>query len=544
MAQKVGIPDYAMQPAKTTRTIEAKACYDKTEFVCMGKQQQVSFRVEEDILVPDIKPDMEDILSIKADCDINPRERSVVCGEDLVNWTGNICLQVVYKGVSGEIVPLETQLPYKHQWKNVHESEADAAFTCTVTEIEPTIVNERKLRVNVTLEVRVTYCRKGAISVLTGLSDCETGSLQVKRQPVSLNCLATVCKDEMEIVESFPRRDGVVPKAILRQDYAVTENYKQITGDKIVLNGFIHVTLLYVGFDRQSAEEKEVVCQQCQRIEFTQFIPIPRSVRGREFSSDFVELRGRDFHTDIVSPLRGEQGEEISSQKEFQCSGTVETRISLFEKCRKDIVTDAFHTEKEFAFVMQPRSFETMYSSSASEISTRDVISIMNPPVSTRNYESDLFGYCTPEDVKLSCDSGRASVEGSLLWHITYRDAEGICGTVKEEVPFHSLVELEGDVNSDNVDWRIMLKSCEADFLNDSQIEVRAQLVVILCSYIEYEIVELTEPVYIEGIHRKTYPMIITSIGPGETLWDVAKRHHIPEDSIRETENGRLLIMK
>ena len=73
MAQKVGIPDYAMQPAKTTRTIEAKACYDKTEFVCMGKQQQVSFRVEEDILVPDIKPDMEDILSIKADCDINPR---------------------------------------------------------------------------------------------------------------------------------------------------------------------------------------------------------------------------------------------------------------------------------------------------------------------------------------------------------------------------------------------------------------------------------------------------------------------------------------
>ena len=100
MAQKVGVPDYAMQPAKAVRTVEAKARYEKTEFVSMGKQQHVSFRVEEDILVPDIKPDMEDILSIKADCDVNPRERSLICGEDLVNWTGNIHLQVVYRGIS------------------------------------------------------------------------------------------------------------------------------------------------------------------------------------------------------------------------------------------------------------------------------------------------------------------------------------------------------------------------------------------------------------------------------------------------------------
>lgn len=544
MAHKVGIPDYAMQPAKAVKTVEAKGCYDKTEFVCMGKQQQVSFRVEEDILVPDIKPDMENILSVKASCDISPRERSLVLGEDLVNWTGNISLQVVYKSNADEIIPLESQLPYKHQWKTTQESEADASFSCSVGNIDATIVNERKLRLSITVEVRVTYCRKSSISVLTSVGSDTAGCLQVKRQPVLISCLSTICKDEMDIVESFPKRDGIVPTGILRQDYCITENYKQITGDKIVLNGFVHVVLLYAGFDQQATDEREVLCQQYQRIEFTQFIPIPKSARGRDYSFTHVELKGKGFHTDIVSPLRGEQGEELSAQKEFQTSGVVETKVVLFEKNQTDIAVDAYHTEKNLEFVRQPRSFESMNSSSVFEINTRDSLNIANPPASVRSYDAGLFGYCSAESAALTAEGDRIALDGSLLWQIGYRDKNGACQIVKERLPFHAVFELDSDTYSDNMDYSLAVKCCEVDFAGEGQIEVRAQLVLSLCSYVEYQVLELVEPVFIEGLHRKSYPLVIASIGPGETLWDVAKRHSTTVDSIRQADGGRLLIMK
>lgn len=544
MAQKVGVPDYAMQPAKAVRTVEAKARYEKTEFVSMGKQQQVSFRVEEDILVPDIKPDMEDILSIKADCDVNPRERSLICGEDLVNWTGNIHLQVVYRGISDEIIPLTSQIPYKHQWKTVQESESEAVFSVSVGNIESTIVNERKLRLSITLDMRITCCRRLTVSVLSSLEDDNCGSLQVRKQPVAVNSLSTVCKDEMEIVESFPRREGIVPREILRQDYSVSENYKQITGDKIVLNGFIHVLILYSGHDQQSTDNQDVICQQYERIEFTQFVPIPKNARGKECSFSHVVLSGRDFHTEIVSPLRGEQGENLSSQKEFQCSGVIETKVVLFEKIQTQIAVDAYHTVKELEYVSQPKAFQTMCLSQTMEINTRDFVLPVQPPASNRSHEAGLFAYCTFHDVNTHMDTGKLAIEGTLLWSVCYLDRDSSVVNMKERIPFQATFEPEVEISSPCQDCTVSLARCGADFTGDGRIELHSQLTVHFSAYGDFHLVELAEPVFLEGFQRKTYPLIIAKLSPGETLWDVAKRHHITEESIRQTTDGRLLIMK
>ena len=62
MTYENDIPEYALQPARAPKTIEAEAIYNTEKIVYPAEEQTVSYQFEEDILVPDTKPDMREIL--------------------------------------------------------------------------------------------------------------------------------------------------------------------------------------------------------------------------------------------------------------------------------------------------------------------------------------------------------------------------------------------------------------------------------------------------------------------------------------------------
>lgn len=547
MAMSGGIPEYAMQPARAPKTIEAKANYNTEKITCRVRTQNISFQIEEDILVPDIKPDMDEILTIAAEAGISPEEKSLMAGEELVNLTGNIHLQAVYKGNGGEIVPLEARLPYKHQWKSIMEVQADATFQSNVKALEYIVVNERKLRIKVTMEVSISFCTDITLKILCGLED---GQLQLKKEPVSINCMTVICKDETDITESFKRKDGIVPKTVLREDYHISENYRQITGDKIVINGFIFITLLYLGANEKDAEEKPQICQQREKIEFTQFIPIGRNFRDRNYTLSQVEFHSNNMHTEIVSPLRSDDEEELSHQKEFQCSGSIETKVYLYEPVEKTMVVDAYHQEKNFGFEQKTSSVRPLSKVSDMEIDFSDGINLKSAPLTGRKSEASLFGYCTVEKLEASFEQGRGTVEGTLMWNVCYMDKNEEVISLSERKSLHHSFQWEEGI--DDNEYKCEIKSVAVDFINDSQVEVKCQLALHVAGYGEIEFMELTNPTFEEGYNVKSYPMVIVSVEPGESLWDIAKRHRTTEKAIKVTNNledmpkpySRLLIMK
>ena len=134
MTHENDIPEYALQPARAPVVTPAEAIYHTEKIVYPAEAQTVTYEFEEDILVPDIKPDMQDILLMHASCDITPAEKKVVPKtDDLLNFTGNLTVQTLYSAEgSREPVAITSKVPYKYQWSLNPQDEGEGVFDCKV----------------------------------------------------------------------------------------------------------------------------------------------------------------------------------------------------------------------------------------------------------------------------------------------------------------------------------------------------------------------------------------------------------------------------
>ena len=263
MTYEKEIPAYAMQPARAPRVIPGSAVYHRSHIAIPLERQRVTYQFEEDILVPDIKDDMTEILLMEADCDLLPVEKKLVPEtDDLLNFTGTITVQTLYRPdkEAGLPVAITSKIPYKYQW-NLHcTSSAEGYFGCRIKDLEYLIVNERKFRVKITLEFTGCLYEQRELSFFESLED---EPLEMKTEDVSLNCLSARIHEETAIDTKLDLGElKEQPLQILWQHYAITENYRQITSEKIVLNGFVYVDLLYLG---RAEEQEETLFHKSER---------------------------------------------------------------------------------------------------------------------------------------------------------------------------------------------------------------------------------------------------------------------------------------
>ena len=337
MTYENDIPEYALQPARAPKVIEAEAICDTERITYPAEEQTVVYQFEEDILVPDTKPDMREILLMDASADILPAEKRVSPKtDDLLNITGVITLQTIYNSESEdrEPVSITSKVPYKYQWSLNPMEQAEGVFEPGVRNVEYMIVNERKFRVKITLEFTARlFCEK-EMQFFEGLKD---EPLQMKRESAAMTCLALVKKDEVSVDETFSAKEpGLRPKYILKQDFSVMENYRQITTEKVVINGFVFCSLLYSAEAAGEEEGRTAICQHNQRIEFTQFVPLEKENRGKNWSSVRTFFNSRDLTVSI------EQDEEDGEDVRFRIKGSVQARVELYERRERTVITDAY----------------------------------------------------------------------------------------------------------------------------------------------------------------------------------------------------------
>lgn len=286
MSHEKEIPEYALQPARAPKITEAEAVYHTEKIIHPEKVAEMTYQFEEDILVPDIKADMREILLMDAVCDILPTEKRVAPKtDDLLNLTGTITLQTIYDAETddGEPVSITSKIPYKYQWDLHPAEQAEGVFACQVKHLDYMMINERKFRVKITLRFTGQLFAERTLSFFRGLKDEE---LEMQERRVSMTSMSLVKKDELTIDEVFQPKDGALrPESILKQSFAITENYRQVTTEKIVLNGFLFCSILYSASPADGEGASAVLCQHNQRIEFTQFVPLDKENRGKSWNA-------------------------------------------------------------------------------------------------------------------------------------------------------------------------------------------------------------------------------------------------------------------
>ena len=541
MTHENDIPEYALQPARAPVVTPAEAIYHTEKIVYPAEVQTVTYEFEEDILVPDIKPDMRDILLMDAACDIAPAEKKVVPKtDDLLNFTGSLTIQTIYGAEDGcEPVAITSKVPYKYQWSLNPQDEAEGVFGCKVRSLESMIVNERKFRIKVVLEFSAQLLCSRSFQFFDGLKSEE---LEMRHQAASLTCLELVKKDETLIDETFRCKDeDAVPEAVLKQDFVITENYRQVTTEKVVINGFVFCSLLYTAENPEEPGQMGIH-QMSHRVEFTQFVPIEKEHRGKNWNSVKTSFSSQDLTVVIGSD------EENPEDIHFRIRGSVRSRIELYGSRQREITVDAYHRDKSFACDFSKCRVTNFVGDAMAETSVREII---NLPEGVKASEA-VYASAQVLDHACHCEKGRVAVSGVLSCCALWRDQNGVFAAAKAAPDFRGAVELESAMTDQRAVCRPLVKNAWVEFINEKQIEVNVVLLLCVQTCREEQIVMMENPRFEEVVREKEYPMVIVTMKQGQCLWDLAKRYRTTEEHLRiancleaEPEPGRrLLIVK
>ena len=259
MTYENDIPDYALVPAKEMEErvvvpITKGAIYSPVQVTNIREKPKTTITIEEDILVPDTKPDLREILLIDGKSYLSSREvEEIVKSDDYISLSGEIELQTLYlperQDGNSPIIPIQTRVPFKDQWHTSLSVGACLVLDCSIEKIDYMVINERKFRVKISLAITAKEYMDSKVDIFEGLADEE---IEMLRETVEISNIALRKKDNLAIKEDILPKDDLRPENILKQDLSIVENYKQSTGDKVVVNGFVYVNILFSVYQEEA----------------------------------------------------------------------------------------------------------------------------------------------------------------------------------------------------------------------------------------------------------------------------------------------------
>lgn len=553
---------------------------DSLQLVEMTPCSPVLIRVEEDILVPDIKPDLESILSMDGALQFTERDGKI---------SGDLVLQTLYvpqgKGADRTVVDMESRIAFRqetplaaglHQAAGTHQTGANPSAghqsgaaelraVARVESLEHSVVNERKYRVKAVIAVEGRRYGKRELELFEGL---EGEEVQLLQEAVTVTDVTLRKREPLELEENLPLPDSLPePERILRCSVTLVENHKQINRDKAVVSGTAYYTILYQpkGEDAVTKElgatTKEPVLFQAKS-EFTQFVPLGRKNESGEgrifFRVTKASAEPRDNESGIKNTIR------------VKVEG--ETFLEVYREVERCLVTDAYHPKKELVFDTETVELMQLGLCGISETTVREVINI---PERISGIQRLTYVSGDVVSFQSKIEHGKNVVEGKAEVRLV-----GLSDEEKptpfdmiRQLPFRIALDLPAGLSNPAAatsplgaatappaaslpDNDVVLKELRCDRLNDRQVEVNAVIQMNGAVIRKKQCPLIRNVGFVEetGPQQERPGLVLYISRRGDTLWNIARKYRttmeavasinqIPMDGVLEA-GTKLLIVK
>lgn len=531
-------------PAKIVPTI-GSTISSKLKLIDMKKKEPLRVTIEEDILVPDIKPDLARILSM--DGKIKLSEREIHTGQmeiDRIRVTGDLILQTLYVPehmVDGEpIVSIESRIPFKNETEMKASPYSDLAILPGIESIDYSIINERKFRIKAAVVFGIKEYSDVDVEVFEGLRDEE---IQMLKEKINFTDVAARKTELMEIKDDFMLKENM-PEIlrILRYDVNVVENHKQITKEKAVINASVYCNVMYLGAEgspdaakAQNAgtapEGEEVVPVLYQgKTEFTQFIRL-----DVDYNTNDQNPAGSKVGFDITTLNLTAKEDGNGKRNLIGLDMNVDTSLELYKNIEKEVVTDVYHHIKDIQFETDDIGVTALSGSGVAEISAREIVNI---PERYGNVDKVVYISGNISEKRSFIDQSKSVVEGIVTVNLicTSADNKKAAFNVTQEIPFRSAMEIPGITPEMTASNDIVLKELWFDKINNKQIEVNAGILVNTAVSSEKKHKLVKNVSFLESPQDNNPPpgIILYIARTGDTIWKIAKKYRTTIDELRK----------
>ena len=490
--------------------------------------ESVQTVIDSDIIVPDIKDDINYIIDCSAKAVIT--EENILDGR--IGFKGRLDLQIIYCCMEGKTCTLKSFMPFEDFIISDGISSGDfAMLSPTVEKTECRMINSRKAYVKCIVSVKAFIQAMNDTSVSANINGED---LHIKYTPVSFKETSQSVNDTFRISEDLhlPQSKKAIDDILFLEESVLDVDMKAVDGG-IKVSGTTKLRIIYT-----SADDDETDCVNFE-------IPLDGFTEGRNIHENdivcgkiYIKKCAVDIFTDNEGNDRG-----ISAQIDYSITA------EAFSEKTINISQDAYSgkvctntTQKEF-------SYPVFVGRNRNEISLKEKFKTDGDEIMRLIGAWGNISYCDAQ-------AGENSITINAIAYISILCLSKSDSTpyisIRRSVPFSREAELIGCAKNDYVCVTSQITDIQVNVLNNSEAEADIRILFDICvQKIKNEMcIEKTEEC---AEQTDTPSAAIYIVQKGDTLWDISKKYRTGEESIallntlenNEIHEGqKILIMK
>ncbi|SHJ58319.1 DUF3794 and LysM peptidoglycan-binding domain-containing protein [Paramaledivibacter caminithermalis] len=475
--------------------------------------------VESDIVVPDSKPDVHNILS--AEGNVNIIDKEIMQGKIVVQGVINYKLLYTSNDPNGFLYNMKAtdEFTQNIEIDNI-DGMMEAEVNCNIEHMDFGIMNERKVSAQTVLNLNGKVYKTEEMDIvkdIEGLEDIQTlKDTVVYDNSVGSNSSQTVLRENFELGEN----DAEITE-ILETNGTVVVNEKKVTDNKVIIGGNVNIGILYA-----TEEPRTPIHELKHEIPFTHFIEIPKAENDMDSK---VEVEIDEVYTNVKKNINEEN-------KVYDVEVVLKANAKVYKKVKKEVLLDAYSPTRKLNIQTKDLKFLKNIGRNSSHGVIKETIDIPN------DYPN-IFKVLTVKARPVITDNkiidNKNIIEGFIDAKVLYMadNEEMQVYSFNQEIPFRHYIEIEG-INEDmDMDVKLNIENTDYSTINSKQIETKFNLNAYGEANKEDKMEVLVDVEDLGEAYDDDNRASITVyfVQEGDNLWDIAKRYNTTKKEILKT---------
>ncbi|MBQ2803557.1 MAG: DUF3794 domain-containing protein [Lachnospiraceae bacterium] len=475
------------------------------------------FVLEEDMNLPDVKPDVDRICLERGTVQID----EVKAYTDSVTIRGRLLFHVLYHSdeENKNLANLEGKLSFEEKVHMPGIEAADAVKAEGIVEdLSVNIINSRKLNIQSVINLLVNAEDIYDEEVPIGLQGEE--KVEYRRSPMDIAQIA-ICKndifrirEEINLPANYPNIFDILWSSLVLDDVEI----RPLEG-KLSLQGDLRLMLIY------ETEDNTV-----------------RSFETTVSFSGNVECQGcREGMIPDISYQLGQQELTIrpdndGEERMVALEAIVELKLKLYEEAKVELITDVYGVKNEVTAVEQ----ETMLRRLLTKTTGKQKI-MEHVRIGEKN--SSILQLLHSEGAvlldKAQIGENHITVTGSIPLQVLYisGDDRKPYDALHTQLPYKYDIEIPGVQPQDTFDVQAGLEQLQVTILDGEELDVKA--VAVFCiTVFQQEKVNLVTEIKTSPLDTKKLGnlpgMAIYTVKAGDSLWSIGRKYYLSVDRLKK----------
>ena len=473
--------------------------------------------IEKDIIIPDIKPDILD--TIDSEGNIYIYKKDILDGK--VKISGGIDLYVIYLSDSETDIQrgLNANLDF-NQTIEMEEckSNMNMRSTAVINKIEANVLNGRKLRVKIEMQINIQIYSREDINILNEIKNIQ--NIQILKEKMQINTLIGSGEVKLSAKDTIAYNNADTLAEVIKTSLNIVNKEIKISYNKVLIKADLNIKIIYL------KEDGEVNVLNTN-IPIVGFIDIPN------ISEDHTVITDYEIRNILIKPNTEEHTIDIDIQVGASCMA--------YGRKEMELIKDMYSTEDEINFTTN------IIETEANKMIKKDIFNInenINIPEISNNKIYDLDVKTVLNNAKVM--NKRVIYDGEIICDFLFK-SKGRSEIESRIYNFPFNLEMEEDSirTSQKADTKIECLDSNYKVISDGNIDFNLNLQFSTELSDIKQIKTINQINVVNKEEQNDCNMIVHIVKGGDTLWNIAKKYKTTVNTIKEInciENEELNI--